>query len=285
MSSGSFRYAPPQFARLLIFALAAVMLMAVDHRSGYLFVVREAVGVITYPVQLLARLPSSVAGAVAEWWSTRGELSARYAEEHERLLEMRARTLRLDALEHENRRLRELLGAAPRAADQLIIAELVDVSLDPFTQTIQVDKGQHHGIALGQPVVDAHGILGQVSRVTWLSSTVTLLTDPASAIPVQVLRNGLRGIVFGTGDRSVLDLPHLTVLADIRAGDVLVTSGLGGRFPPGYPVARVTHTAVDPDAPFLQVKCTPLARVDHVREVLLISNPEPRAGQAAGAGG
>jgi len=283
MSAGRIRYTPPDFARLLFFALAAIVLMAVDHRSGYLAVARDTVSVLTYPVLWLARLPADAAGAVGEWWSSRRDLEHRYEDEHARLLSTRARLLRLEALEQENQRLRELLGAAPRAAEQVTIAELVDVSLDPFTQTIQVNKGQRQGISVGQPVVDARGVLGQVTRVTWLNSTVTLLTDPASAIPVQVLRNGLRGIVFGTGDRTSLDLPHLSVLADIRQGDVLVTSGLGGRFPPGYPVARVVSTAVDPDAPFLRVTCAPLARVDHAREVLVISVPaSPAAGDADG---
>ncbi|MDH3690790.1 MAG: rod shape-determining protein MreC, partial [Gammaproteobacteria bacterium] len=181
-----------------------------------------------------------------------------------------ARLQRLDAVEAENERLRQLLSASSKIAQKVLLAELVEVSLEPFTHKVVLNRGQSDGAYVGQPVIDPNGVVGQVTQATPFTSAVTLITDPGHAIPVQVLRNDLRAIVFGTGVRNQLGVPYLARHADIVEGDVLVTSGMGGRFPSGYPVARVATILRDPNEPFLKITAIPVARLDHAKEVLLI---------------
>jgi rod shape-determining protein MreC len=187
----------------------------------------------------------------------------------------------LEALEAENKRLRDLLGSAARVADRAVVAELVEVSLEPFTRKIVVAKGSRDSVYLGQPVIDAYGIIGQVTEVGPYASKATLITDPGHAIPVLVNRNGLRTIVFGTGAPDRVNVPYLTATADIREGDLLVSSGMGGRFPPGYPVAQVTAVVKDPNEAFLKISAKPMARLNYGKEVLLIWPGERRSAGAS----
>jgi rod shape-determining protein MreC len=187
----------------------------------------------------------------------------------ERLLSQ-AQLQKLEALEAENKRLRDLLGSAARVADRAVVAELVEVSLDPFTRRIVVAKGKRDGVYLGQPVIDAFGIVGQVTEVGLFTSKSTLITDPGHAIPVIVNRNGLRAVVFGSGAPDRVNVPFLTASADIKEGDLLVSSGMGGRFPPGYPVAEVVRITKDPNEAFLEISAKPTARLNYGKEVLLI---------------
>jgi rod shape-determining protein MreC len=277
MSSGWLNKPPSNVARLFFFFLLSVSLMVVDHRSHYLHTIRAALAVVVYPIQMAALVPVKLgSGAVALF---EGRESLRDENErlrHEELL-YQARLEKLDALEVENARLRRLLGAAISVADRAVVAELLEVSLEPFTQKILVNKGSTDRVYLGQPVIDAEGVMGQITQVTPFTSTATLITDPGHAIPVQVRRNGLRAILFGNGSRTVLDLPHLTPLSDIKEGDVLITSGMGGRFPVGYPVARVMSVVRDPNEPFLAIEATPVAKLDHSKEVLLIWSSQTEA--------
>ena len=183
---------------------------------------------------------------------------------------MRARLQQFEALEAENMRLRDLVGSSFKIGDRVLIAELLAVDLDPYKQQVVINQGSLAGVFVGQPVLDANAVMGQVIQVTPMTSTVLLITDASHALPVQVNRNGLRTIAFGTGRIHELELPHLPHNADIREDDLLVTSGLAGHFPPGYPVARVTQVNREPGEPFATVIATPSAHLERTREVLLV---------------
>jgi rod shape-determining protein MreC len=173
-------------------------------------------------------------------------------------------------LESENERLRSLLASSFKLHDRVIIAELLAVDLQPFRHTVVINKGQREGAYDGQPIVDANGIMGQIVHTGPFSSTVLLITDPTHAIPVQVNRNGLRAIAVGTGQSHTLQLEYLPNNADIEKGDLIVSSGLGSRFPAGYPVGTVTEIKLDPAEPFAKVMVVPSARMEQSREVLLV---------------
>jgi rod shape-determining protein MreC len=189
--------------------------------------------------------------------------------EAERLL-TRAELLQLTALRAENDRLRKLLDARPRSRDEIRVAEIMAVDANPYRHNIVIDIGARDGVYEGQAIVDANGVIGQVLVVGLATSQAILISDPSHALPVEVSRNGLRTIANGTGEFDRLDLPFLPNNADIRAGDVLVTSGLGGAFPAGYPVAVVDSVNRIPQAPFADVTAVPSSALDQVREVLLI---------------
>ncbi|GMQ89744.1 MAG: rod shape-determining protein MreC [Gammaproteobacteria bacterium] len=261
---------PSSLTRLVFLIVLSVALMVLDHQGQQLPKIRAALSVLSYPIQVAAAVPVRASAWVAELFSSERALR----ENNERLQAERladlARLQKLEALEAENKRLRDLLGSAARVADRAVVAELVEVSLEPFTRKIVVAKGSRDGVYLGQPVIDAYGIIGQVTEVGAYASKATLITDPGHAIPVLVNRNGLRTIAFGTGAPDRVNVPYLTATADIREGDLLVSSGMGGRFPPGYPVAQVTAVAKDPNEAFLKISAKPMARLNYGKEVLLI---------------
>lgn len=256
--------------RLLLFSLLAVSLMAIDHQGQHLRQIRSALSILTYPLVTIAAIPARVGGWMSDALTSEAQLRERYTALQERHRILQAKLLQFEALEVENRRLRSLLGSATRVADRAVVAELVEVSAEPFTRTIVIDKGTQDQVFLGQPVLDAYGVVGQVTEVNPGLSRVTLITDPGHAIPVQVERTGLRTILYGTGDDDEVDLPFLTASAKIKQGDVLVTSGMGGRFPPRYPVARISKVINDPNEAFLRITATPTARLRHHKEVLLV---------------
>lgn len=191
-------------------------------------------------------------------------------------LVLNARLQQLLALESENMRLRDLLGSSFRIGERVLIAEILAVDLDPGHQQVVINKGSSSGVFVGQPVLDANAVMGQVVRTNPFSSTVLLITDSDHALPVELNRNGLRTIARGAGVGQDLELLYIPKNADVRIGDLLVTSGMGGRFPRGYPVARVTAVRHDPNDPFTVVTAEPTARLDRSREVLLVwtLNPE-----------
>jgi len=242
----------------------------VDHRYHHLESVRSALSVVLYPVIYLADLPISAARSLREVFASRQQLREHNQILNQENLRLRARLQQLEALEAENMRLRDLVGSSFKIGDRVLIAELLSVDLDPYRQQVLIDKGSLSGIFPGQPVLDAHAVMGQVTHVTPMTSTVLLITDASHALPVQVDRNGLRTIAFGTGRIHELELPHLPNNADIREGDQLVTSGLGDRFPPGYPVARVSRIEHRPGEPFASIVATPSAHLERSREVLLV---------------
>lgn len=249
--------------------------MVADHRYHHLETLRAALSVLTYPLQVLADLPVTGTRSLSNMLASRERLKTDNRKLHEANLKLRARLQKLEALEAENFRLRDLLESSFKVGDRVLVAELSAVDLDPYKQQVIIDKGAISEVTEGQPVLDAHAVMGQVVHVNPFTSTVLLITDASHALPVQVLRNGLRTIAVGTGRINQLELPYLPNDSDIREDDLLVTSGLGGKFPPGYPVARVSRVLRTPDQPFAQVLAEPRAHLDRSREVLLVWTVDP----------
>ncbi|MFP5504952.1 MAG: rod shape-determining protein MreC [Gammaproteobacteria bacterium] len=268
-----FTQGPSITARMVVLVLASIILMTVDHRQDHLGAVRSAISVVLYPIQFLINLPHTAGGWLQEAVSSRRALQEENARLRAQHLLLQARLLKFEALEAENLRLRELLESSFKAGDRLLIAELMSVDFDPYRHEVLLNKGRRQDVYVGQPLLDAHGVMGQIVQVTPYTATAMLITDPAHAIPVQVNRNGLRSIVVGVGSLRELSLPHIPNSADIVAGDLLVTSGLGGRFPPGYPVAEVVSVTSDPGQSFAQIVARPLSQLDRSREVLLVWPP------------
>jgi len=250
--------------------IASIALMTLDHRQHTLEGIRSALSVVVYPMQYLVNLPFALADWSSESLSSHATLLQENRALHAKQLELEFKLQKLAALESENRRLRALLQSSSRKWERVLIAELVSVDFDPFMHQILLNKGSNDGVFEGHPLLDANGVMGQINHVSPFTSTAILITDPSHAIPVQVNRNGLRSIALGTGEPDRLDIPHIPNNADIREGDLLVTSGLGLRFPAGYPVATVTSVVRDPTEPFAQISAMPLAHLDRAREVLLV---------------
>ena len=274
--------APSNLTRLILLSALSVALMILDHRGHHLEKIRSGLNLLAYPIQLIASVPAYVGGSVGDFFTTRGTLR----QDNEKLLAERqilnAKVQQFDALEEENARLRRMLGSAAQVADKVLAAELVEVSSEPFTRKIVVAKGSRDGVYVGQPVIDAHGIMGQVTQVASQVSRVTLITDAGHAIPVLDNRSGLRMLVFGTGDPDTLKVPYLTSASDIKEGDLLVSSGMGGTFPPGYPVAQVRRIVNDPNEAFLAITAKPAAQLNHGKQVMLIwRGAAPKSGASA----
>lgn len=245
--------------------------MTLDRRQHHLDNLREGLSVVVYPLKLVVDLPRSASGWFRESLASRRSLQEENASLRTQQLVLNTQLQKLEALEAENRRLRALLDSSFQVGTQhMLIAELMSVDLDPYRHQVEINKGSLERVYEGQPVLDSEGVMGQLIHVGPFSSIAMLITDPAHAIPVQVNRTGLRTVAMGTGATDRLELPHIPINADIRVGDLLTTSGLGGRFPAGYPVAEVTEVAQDPGRDFSHVIARPRARLDRSREVLLI---------------
>ncbi len=250
--------------------MASLALMVVDNRTKKLETVRSSLELVTYPMQSIASFPHSLALWFSAVFATKNHLQRENSRLHRENLLLQAGQQKLVALEAENMRLRNLLESSFKIGERVLIAELVAVDLDPYRQQLVINKGRISGVFIGQPVLDANAVMGQVIHVNRLRSTVLMITDASHALPVQVNRNGLRTIAMGTGHINLLVLPYLPNNADIIAGDLLVTSGLGGRFPAGYPVAKVSSVSNEPGEPFATLQARPSANLDRSREVLLV---------------
>nr|WP_255537699.1 rod shape-determining protein MreC [Motiliproteus sp. SC1-56] len=250
---------------LLSFALMAADLYwpAMDHYRGYL---RLAVT----PVEWLVDAPTRVWGTADKLLADRGELQAENDRLRADMLMLARKLQRLEALSNENAYLRSLLNASQTLDDRVIMAELIGVNPDPFLHQITINKGLRDSVYLGQPVLDAGGVMGQVMEVGPYTARVLLITDTQHAVPVQVVRSGFRTLLLGNGDPRELTLDNVPDTADIEVGDLLVSSGLGQRFPSGYPVGRITEIEHDPGRPFALVKAEPTARLSTSRHVLLV---------------
>jgi len=248
--------------------------MVLDHRTTWIEPLRASLSVLTYPLYLLADAPNQAGKWLGQVTSDEQSLLDQKSElEKERIL-LLAKLQKFEALEAENLRLRNLLDSSFKVGERVLIAELSSVELDPYRQQVVISKGTRSGVFTGQPVLDAQAVMGQVISASPLHSTVLLITDASHALPVQVLRNGLRTVAVGTGEVNRLSLPFLAHNADIQPGDTLVTSGLGGIFPPGYPVAKVSDITRQPGQHFSTINAEPLAHLDRSREVLLVWNIE-----------
>lgn len=250
--------------------LLALGLIVADASFRHLDAFRSTLALGAYPIRWLAAQPSRLARTLDERFATEADLRERNALLERENLTLRGQMQRFHALQAENTRLRDLLGSSLKVSDRVLVAELLEVELDPYRQQVVVDKGSASGVYVGQPVLDADAVMGQVVATNLLTSTVLLITDADHALPVQINRNGLRTIATGTGLVNQLRLPHIAKNADVRVGDLLVTSGMGGVFPAGYPVARITEVADDPSSPFATVKAEPTAHLDRSYEVLLV---------------
>ena len=244
--------------------------MTVDHRQGHLENVRYYLSVVVYPLQYVVNLPVKLTNWASESLVTRNSL----LDDNERLREesllLKSRLQKFEIIETENKRLRKLLESSFKLRERVLIAELLAVDLQPFRHQVIINKGKREGVYDGQPIVDANGIMGQIVHVGPFSSTVLLITDQTHALPVQINRTGVRAIAVGTGQSYSLQLEHLPNNADIREGDLIVSSGLGSRFPSGYPVGLVTKISLEPAEPFAKVTVVPSARLEQSREVLLV---------------
>ncbi|MEW8638108.1 MAG: rod shape-determining protein MreC [Candidatus Thiodiazotropha endolucinida] len=270
-----FTQGPSITTRLVAAALLSIAIMVLDHRYNHLESLRSGLSVLLFPVQYLASLPLLLSESASDAINSRNEIEAERDRLHAENLRLRARQQKFEALEAENMRLRDLLDSSFKVGDRVLIAELVAVEQDPFRQQVLINKGKTSGLFVGQPVVDANAVVGQVTHINPFSASVLLITDAAHALPVQVHRNGLRTIALGTGLINRLELPHLPNNADIKVGDLLTTSGMGGSFPPGYPVAEVIDVRREPGQPFASVIAQTTAHLDRIREVLLVWTLDP----------
>lgn len=270
-----FARGPSPFARLVFFSALSLALMATDSRLHYLVTLRQNLVAALHPLQLIANLPSQGYRDINTYFSSHHYLLAENKRLQQQTLEQGIALQRLDTLSLENDHLRKLLSANQALTQKSILGEIMYVGRDPFTKKIIVNRGDTHSVQIGEAVVDATGVIGQVTRTYPLSSEVTLITDKSLAIPIQIERNGLRAIAFGHGRDNTLDLPYLPTNVDVKRGDKLVTSGIDGIYPAGLAVATVSHIEITPDSPFARIICVPTGGVEHHRQVLLVSIPEP----------
>ena len=260
--------------RFLGLVLVCFALMVVDYRQDHLARVRHTLGAVVYPVRVLADLPFKT------WrWGSRifEERSALLAENDylkREQLDLSVRFQRLATLEAENARLRAMLDSSARVADRVLVAEILSVDLNPYRQRFIINRGTNDGAYVGQALLDADGVVGQIVRANPFTAEVVLISDADHAVPVTVIRNGLRTLAVGTGDSKRLRLPYLTNSADIEVDDLLISSGLGGVFPDGYPVGRVLQVVPQPGQFFVEVTAEPISKLDRDREVLLVWTAE-----------
>ncbi len=270
-SSPFFNRGPSAVVRLVFFSLLSLFLMIVDARYQHLELARTTLSVPIHALQRLATLPVDLWQQAGAYLVIQGSL----VRDHAQLLQQHtvdaAQLQQLQVLQAENAQLRKLLQVQQKADYAMQLAEIVYVERDISQRKLLLDKGAQAGVLTGQVVMDDIGIVGQVTRVyPWLSE-VTLITDKDHAVPIQVLRNGLRAVVFGSGDTGELALRYMPISSDIQEGDVLVTSGIDGTYPPGLPVAKVIRIERDPAYPFARVQCVPIAGVDRQRQLLILS--------------
>ena len=256
--------------RFLLLAAMSILLLIADHRENHLETVRKALGAAVYPLRIVVDSPVSLWRWLQETTAARNDLLLENSRLNAERLLTQARLQRFAALESENARLRAMLEATSRVRDQVQVAEIMSVSSNPFRHTLIIDKGSQDGVYDGQAMIDANGVVGQIIEAGLLSAQGVLISDPDHALPVEINRNGLRTIAVGTGAFDRLDLPFLPNNADIREGDLLVTSGLGGSFPPGYPVGIIAEVKRIPQGPFAQISARPSAALNQVREIMLI---------------
>jgi len=270
----SFRFfnrGPSQGARLVFFVLLSILLLFIDARFKYLEFARSTLFIPINALQRLATLPSVLWQEAGEYLVAQTQLVQDNAQLHQQSLEQSARLQQLQILQAEVAQLRNLLAVQQRAEYPMQLAEVIYLERDIFKRKILLNKGSTDNVLLGQIVIDDTGVVGQVTRVYPWGSEVTLITDKDHAVPVQVLRNGLRAIAFGSGGAADITLRYTPISAEIEVGDVLVTSGIDGTYPPGLPVARVTQVERNPAYPFARITCTPLAGVDKNRQLLILA--------------
>lgn len=285
-----FSRGPAPLVRLGFFVSLAVLLMVLDARFRYAEAVREVVALLVYPLQRVALAPSELLGATSGFFTTQVALKQENEQLKAKDLLAANDLLTLEALRAENSQLRHLLEARERIPRPATLAEILYHGRDPFSRRVIIDKGGQQGIERGQAVIDDVGVIGQVTRVYPLVAEVTLITDKEQRTPVEVVRNGLRAIVYGGGSQGTLSLSYTATNADVQADDLLVTSGIDGTYPPGLPVAKVSKIERNAAYSFATITCIPAAGTDQNRQVLVLAREtglpappvegEPKAGPA-----
>lgn len=277
-----FHRGPSPAARLVFFGLFSIALLFLDTRYRYLEQIRQGVAVVLYPLQRAAALPGEVTAGVVEYFASKTALSTENEKLKRRLVELGSAAQSLATTQQENDRLKALLDIRSRFGGQAIAVEVLYTGRDVFTQRLFVDKGREAGVAPGSAVVDADGVVGQVTRVYPYMAEVTLITDKDHVIPVKIERSGVRAVMAGTGAGQAPQLRFMSPSADVRVGDVLVTSGLDGTYPPGLAVGRISTLERDTGQMFANITVAPVAGVDRSEQLLVLSQsaelpprPEP----------
>lgn len=267
---------PSVTLRTIILVIVSIMLMTVDHRWHHMENFRGALeSLLISPLRYTINLPVRFFSWTDESLTEHTQLLDENRKLKEQLLRSQVSLQKLSILEKENDRLRKMLSAQPKVAEKVLVAELLSVDLDPYKQQVIINKGSRQSVFLGQPVIDAWGVVGQIVHLGAYSATAMLISDPSHAIPVQVNRNGMRSTAFGTGQMDKLELRYIPHNADVEIGDLIVTSGLGERFPPNYPVGRISEIERPAGETFARVIAEPIAHLDKGREMLLVWHNAP----------
>ncbi|MDO6443770.1 MULTISPECIES: rod shape-determining protein MreC [unclassified Marinobacter] len=260
--------------RLLLVIIVSATLIVADQQFDRVTPVRSTLATGLTPVYWLGNAPYQFSDWVAGLFTTREDVKQENEDLKARLLILERRALKYAALASENNELRRLMNSSELLDDRVIVSEVVSVSPDPYSHEIIINKGRSDGLEVGQAILDAYGLMGQVIQTSQVTSRVLLVSDSSHAVPVEVVRNGLRAVLLGTGDSGALDLVHVPDTADIREGDLLVSSGLGGRFPRGYPVAEVSLINKEPGEPFVSIRARPKAQLNQSRLALVVFPPK-----------
>lgn len=270
-----FKTGPSPLTRLLFFSALSLSILIIDVRFKQLEVVRQIASVVIYPVQRLAAAPASLARRVSDFFASHAVLREQNARLLQDNLESAILAQKAKALEADNANLRSLLGAREQRRETLTLAQVLYTARDPFSQRIVIDKGQQHEVQNGQPVLDALGVVGQVTRAYPLLAEVTLISDKGHLVPVLNVRSGLRSVLSGTGVHGVLEMQFVSPTADVQKGDQLVTSGIDGIYTAGLPVAEVVSIESNPSSTFSKVLCRPLGGVGSHTRVFVVQGSEP----------
>jgi len=263
------------FVRTIILVILSIALMVADHRWNHLETLRSGLSNLIYPLRYTINIPGEFIVWVDKSITSRNHLLEENQQLKEQQLLNQVRMQKMDTLELENQRLRKLLGTPKKASERVLIAEIFSVDQDPYKHLITINKDNDDGAYIGQAIIDANGIMGQIIHVEANASTVMLISDSNHAVPIQINRTGLRGTVFGTGDSSKLELRFIPHNAEIKFGDVVTSSGLGGRFPPNYPVGTISNIERPAGETFAKIEITPTAKLEQSREVLMLWHNAP----------
>ena len=261
---------PALNTKLIIFVVLSFILLINDQRNNYLSTLRNSIAIAIYPLQSTVEIPSRL----INWFDLRIKSKEILIQENQNLLSQQkinsSILQRYESLEQENMRLKQILNAANNLDNKVEITRIISINVNPYRHTIVIDKGERDGVYKGQVLLDADGVIGQILHTNFLTSEAILISDSDHALPVEINRNGLRTIVLGNGSYTKLDVPYIPNNADIEIGDLLVTSGLGGKFPSGYPVAKVDFIESDLSEQFYKVSAKPIAYLNQVRELMLL---------------
>ena len=260
--------------KVIFFCLLSIILMFFDRRTDYLKLPKYYLEEITYPLSLIAQTPIRSINNLKDWYTEKEELLQKIATLEEKELYLSYETQQMAALTSENKRLRLLLQSSSKLDHNTIIAELIQINSDPYRHIVILNQGTDQGITENLPVLNNLGIIGQTDSSSHSRSSVILITDPHHSLPIEINRNGIRGIANGTGKLNEIEVTNIAFDDDVKVGDLLVSSGLDQRFPQGYPVAIIKTITVDSTGYFAKIIATPTVKLDRIREVLILTEGE-----------